>query len=71
MFPRCSCSPSPRSAYSSNYEGSKDEDDSDLLSMTEDTGGVRDLAIADWHEPEFLTDIGAVLPTGGMVILDQ
>ncbi|KAG1812029.1 hypothetical protein EV424DRAFT_1542253 [Suillus variegatus] len=40
LFPSCrSRSPSPRSAYSSDYEGSEDEDDPDLLSMTEDADG--------------------------------
>ncbi|KAG1731845.1 uncharacterized protein EDB91DRAFT_1153383 [Suillus paluster] len=51
---RRSRSPSPRSAYSSDYEGSEDEDDPDLLSMTEDAGGVRDLAIADWARTRIL-----------------
>ncbi|KAH7929543.1 hypothetical protein BV22DRAFT_120804 [Leucogyrophana mollusca] len=41
-------SPSPRSAYSSEYEGSEEEDDPELLSLTEDAGGVRELAISDW-----------------------
>lgn len=54
VSPRRSRSPSPRSAYSSDYEGSEDEDDPDLLSMTEDAGGVRDLAIADWARTRIL-----------------
>ncbi|KAG1818891.1 hypothetical protein EV424DRAFT_1619427 [Suillus variegatus] len=55
LFPSCrSRSPSPQSAYSSDYEGSEDEDDPDLLSMTEDAGGVRDLAIADWARTRIL-----------------
>ena len=54
VSPRRSRSPSPRSAYSSDYEGSEDEDDPDLLSMTEDAGGVRDLAISDWARTRIL-----------------
>ncbi|OJA15099.1 hypothetical protein AZE42_05578 [Rhizopogon vesiculosus] len=54
VSPRRSRSPSPRSTYSSDYEGSEDEDDPDLLSMTEDAGGVRDLAIADWARTRIL-----------------
>ena len=46
-------SPSPRSAYSSEYEVSEDEDP-ELLSLTEDAGGVRELAIADWARTRIL-----------------
>lgn len=48
-----SLSPSPRSVYSSEYEGSEDEDP-ELLSLTEDAGGVRELAIADWARTRIL-----------------
>ena len=47
-------SPSPRSVYSSEYEGSEEDEDPELLSLTEDAGGVRDLAIADWARTRIL-----------------
>lgn len=47
-------SPSPRSVYSSEYEGSEEEEDPELLSLTEDAGGVRELAIADWARSRIL-----------------
>lgn len=47
-------SPSPRSVYSSEYEGSEEEEDPELLSLTEDAGGVRELAIADWARTRIL-----------------
>lgn len=47
-------SPSPRSVYSSEYEGSEEEEDPELLSLTEDAGGVRELAISDWARTRIL-----------------
>ncbi|KAG6382190.1 hypothetical protein JVT61DRAFT_840 [Boletus reticuloceps] len=47
-------SPSPRSVYSSEYEGSEEDEDPELLSLTEDAGGVRELAIADWARTRIL-----------------
>lgn len=47
-------SPSPRSAYSSEYEGSEEDEDPELLSLTEDAGGVRELAISDWARTRIL-----------------
>lgn len=47
-------SPSPRSAYSSEYEVSEEDEDPELLSLTEDAGGVRELAIADWARGRIL-----------------
>ncbi|KAH0828918.1 hypothetical protein J3R83DRAFT_2339 [Lanmaoa asiatica] len=47
-------SPSPRSVYSSEYECSEEDEDPELLSLTEDAGGVRELAIADWARTRIL-----------------
>lgn len=47
-------SPSPRSLGSSEYEGSEEEEDPELLSLTEDAGGVRELAVSDWARSRIL-----------------
>ncbi|KIJ63498.1 hypothetical protein HYDPIDRAFT_29304 [Hydnomerulius pinastri MD-312] len=69
-------SPSPRSVYSSEYEGSEEEEDTELLSLTEDAGGVRELAISDWTRSRILDGhwcspadqwYGHAWPAGGAV----